>query len=172
MEQQKFIKLLKQIVREELRSVIKEELTEILQEGLQSTINEMATSNVTKKSVRNEAAVSRKPIVKNKVEFGKNKFSDILNETESLKEQNPIAMNSSYAELMTEDISMTSADALNFGAQRKMQQGMSMHPAMQAPSVITDPETGKNMTVDPIVAKAMTRDYSALMKAMDAKKNR
>jgi hypothetical protein len=168
MEQQKFIKLLKQIVREELRSVIKEELTEILQEGLQSTINEMATSNVTKKSVRNEAAVSRKPIVKNKVEFGKNKFSDILNETESLKEQNPIAMNSSYAELMTEDISMTSADALNFGAQR----GMSMHPAMQAPSVITDPETGKNMTVDPIVAKAMTRDYSALMKAMDAKKNR
>jgi hypothetical protein len=37
---------------------------------------------------------------------------------------------------------------------------------------MTDPETGKNMSVDPAVAKAMTRDYSALMKAIDAKKNR
>jgi len=35
-----------------------------------------------------------------------------------------------------------------------------------------DPESGKNMQVDPVVAKAMNRDYRGLMKAMDKKKNK
>jgi hypothetical protein len=35
-----------------------------------------------------------------------------------------------------------------------------------------DPETGKTYDVAPEVQKALTRDYSALMKAMDAKKGR
>ena len=47
-----------------------------------------------------------------------------------------------------------------------------MLPNMAAVSVITDPETGKNMQVNPAVASAMTRDYSALMKAIDKKKGR
>ena len=42
----------------------------------------------------------------------------------------------------------------------------------QAPSVMEDPDTGKSMKVDPVVAKAMTKDYSALMKAIDKKKGR
>ena len=173
MEQTKFLKILKQVVKEQVREVIKEELTEILQEGLQSTINEMKSETIKESaSYVNKPAGVRSATRKNKVEFEKNKFSDILNETESLREQQPTAMNASYAELMTEDISMTSADAMNFGAQRKMRQGMPMHPSMNAPTVMTDPETGKNMSVDPVVAKAMTRDYSALMKAMDSKKNR
>jgi hypothetical protein len=33
-----------------------------------------------------------------------------------------------------------------------------------------DPETDKVLEVDPTVAKAMTRDYSSLMKAIDKKK--
>jgi hypothetical protein len=37
---------------------------------------------------------------------------------------------------------------------------------------MTDPETNKTLTVDPVVAKALTRDYSALMKAMDKKKGK
>lgn len=169
----KFLKLLKRVVREELRNVIKEELTEILQEGLQSTINEMKQSTI----VENKSYVDRPVGIqneskKNKVEFNKNKFSDILNGTESLKEQLPQVMNSSYAELMNEDITMTSVDAINFGAQRKMKQGMPIHPNMAPPTVMHDPETGKNIAVDPVVANAMTRDYSALMKALDKKKNR
>ena len=170
MEQTKFLQILKKVVKEQVREVIKEELTEILQEGLQSTIDEMKSNTVNENStyVQKPAGVRSK----NKVEFEKNKFSDILNETESLREQTPTAMNSSYAELMTEDISMSSADAMNFGAQRKMQRGMPIHPSMTAPMVMQDPETGKNMSVDPAVAKAMTRDYSALMKAIDSKKNR
>jgi hypothetical protein len=35
-----------------------------------------------------------------------------------------------------------------------------------------DPETGKNMKVDPVVAKALTRDYRSLMKAIDKKKGK
>ena len=37
---------------------------------------------------------------------------------------------------------------------------------------MNDPETGKTFEVDPIVAKAMNRDYSALMKAIDKKKGK
>jgi len=38
---------------------------------------------------------------------------------------------------------------------------------------IQDAETGQSIVVeDKAVAKAMTRDYSALMKAIDKKKNR
>jgi len=35
-----------------------------------------------------------------------------------------------------------------------------------------DPETGKDFEVKPEVASALTRDYSALMKAMDSKKRK
>lgn len=163
MSQSKLISVLKQVVAEEVRKVIKEELSEILQEGLQSTINE----------IRNESGIAGtlQPVprtsTKNRtVNFKENKFSDILNNTDSLREQQPDSINS-YADLMTEDITMTSADALNFGVSRKL-----MQPNMESVAVMTDPETGKNLQVDPVVAKAMTRDYSALMTAIEKKKNR
>ena len=164
MSQSKLISVLKQVVAEEVRKVIKEELSEILQEGLQSTINEMKTDVVSKTA---PVKTSAQPKPNRKVNFKENKFSNILNDTESLRENTPLDMNS-YAELMTEDITMTSADAMNFGAARKMP----MQRNMTAPSVMTDPETGKNMEVDPMVAKAMTRDYSALMKAIDKKRGK
>ena len=55
---------------------------------------------------------------------------------------------------------MTSKDAQTFPMQRNIQQT----------AVMTDPESGKSMKVDPVVQKAMNRDYSALMKAIDQKK--
>jgi len=61
---------------------------------------------------------------------------------------------------MSEDIIMTSKDA----------QGFNFNRQTVSNSIINDPETGKTMKVDPVVAKAMTRDYSALMKAIDKKK--
>jgi hypothetical protein len=163
MSQSKLISVLKQVVAEEVRKVIKEELSEILQEGLQSTINEMKTDVVSKTS--NVKSVQQR--AHRKVNFKENKFSSILNETESLRENTPLDMNS-YAELMTEDITMTSADAMNFGVARKT----GMQTNMSAPAIITDPETGKNMQVDPALASVLTRDYSALMKAIDNKKGR
>jgi hypothetical protein len=40
------------------------------------------------------------------------------------------------------------------------------------PTIMEDPETGKVYDVAPEVANAMTRDYSALMSAINAKKGK
>ena len=63
---------------------------------------------------------------------------------------------------MSEDIVMTSKNAQAFPMQRNIQQT----------SVMTDPESGKSMKVDPVIQKAMSRDYSALMKAIDKKQGK
>ena len=153
MEQKKFIQVLRKVIKDEVRSVIKEELTEILQEGLQSTVNELKSK---------QPVVKKKKSLSTKSLFKENKFADILNETSAIKEQVGVA---DYAKLMTEDINMTSADAVNFGMQRKM--------SAASQPVITDAETGQVVAVqDKAIANAMTRDYSSLMKAIDKKKNR
>ena len=104
--------------------------------------------------------------------FEDNRWASILNETEALYEQRPQPMNS-FAEMMNEsvdEITMTSRDAQGFGMMRQnMQQAISGAPT--APAVMEDPETGKVYDVAPEVASALTRDYSALMKAIDKKKN-
>ena len=151
MESKKFIQTLRKVIQEEVRAVIKQELTEILQEGLQSTISELQP---TKKPILEQVS---NPTKKNKVKFKTNKFSDILNETNSLREQSSVG---DYASMMNEDIVMTSKDAMGFGVQRNG----------TAPTTMHDPETGKTLQVDSAVAAAMTKDYSALMKAIDKKK--
>jgi len=166
MDAKTLVKVLKQVVREEIRSVIKEELTEILKEGLQPTINEMA--NHKPSSALYEPTTPAGPNKRKTVKFNKTGFADILNETDSLKEQNPYA--SSMTQPLNEDIVMTSANAQSFGHVREKMRSQMM--GISAPQVMADPETGKSMQVDPVVAKAMTRDYSALMKAMDKKKGK
>jgi hypothetical protein len=161
MDSKTLIKALKIAVRD----VIKEELTEILREGLQSTINEIKSTSPTPVN-RTTGKPVQQTTTKNKVQFQRTGFADILNETPSMKEASPSV--SSFADLMNEnyqDLSFTSADAQGFGMLRNGQQ-----PA--APQVMNDPETGKTFEVDPIVAKAMNRDYSALMKAIDKKKGK
>ena len=161
MDSKTLIKALKIAVRD----VIKEELTEILREGLQSTITEIkSTPSVPVSRVTGKPA-TQSP-VKNKVQFQKTGFADILNETPSMKEGSTSV--TSFSELMNEnyqDLSFTAADAQGFGMLRTGQQ-----PATQ--QIMNDPETGKTFEVDPAVQKAMTRDYSALMKAIDNKKGR
>ena len=51
-----------------------------------------------------------------------------------------------------------------------MRQNMNNSITPAAPKVMEDPETGKLLEVAPEVAKAMTRDYSQLMKAINNKK--
>jgi superfamily I DNA and RNA helicase len=151
MKQEKFINVLKKVINEEVRTVIKQELTEIIKQGLENTIQEIKTSP-------KESVTSKKS--NNKVKFKENKFSDILNETTRLTENNKVA---DYASLMSEDIMMTSKDAQGFGMNRSIQN-------INQTSVMSDPETGKTLEVDPVIQKAMTRDYSTLMKAIDKKK--
>ena len=165
MDTKTLVKALKTAVRE----VIKEELTEILREGLESTINEMAQP---KKTVKTETVRVAPRMVnesgrKSKVQFNENKWASILNETDGLVESNSNALND-YAQLMTEgmdELRFTSKDAQGFGMMRQQ-----MQTTTSAPKVMEDPETGKVYDVTPEVAQAMTRDYSALMKAMNKKK--
>ena len=165
MDSKTLIKALKVAVRE----VIKEELTEILREGLQSTITEMKqpTKTTNMPGHRNPPA----PPKRKTVQFSENKWASILNETDALMEQGPSPMNS-FADIMNEgmdEIRMTSSDAQGFGMMRQnMKEAMGMTPT--APKVMEDPETGKVFEVAPEVAQAMTRDYSALMKAINKKK--
>ena len=164
MDSKTLIKALKTAVRE----VIKEELTEILRDGLQDTITEMKqparTTNMP--GHRNPPPSLTK---KSKVQFTDNKWASVLNETDALMEQGPSAMNS-FAELMNEgmdDIHMTSANAQGFGM---MRQNINNSMTAATPKIMEDPETGKSYEVAPEVAKAMTRDYSQLMKAINNKK--
>lgn len=163
MDSKTLIKALKIAVRE----VIKEELTDILREGLQSTITEMkqpAKMNI-------DQSISQ-PVKKQKVLFTENRWADILNETDSLTEQEPMVMNS-FKDIMNEgmeEIKMTSRDAVNFGAMRQtMKEAMGTTPVAK---IMEDPETGKTFEVPQEVQQAMTRDYSALMKAINNKKGR
>jgi hypothetical protein len=148
MSNKALVKALKTAVRE----VIKEELTDILREGLQSTVTELQTESVAKTTTR-----KLKP--KKTSLFKENKFADILNETNGLQSEG------SYSELMKEgmsDMSFSAKDAQGFGM---MQNNASTQ-------VIEDPETGKNIEVDPVVSKALNRDYRGLMKAIEKKKNK
>lgn len=169
MDSKTLIKALKTAVRE----VIKEELTEILREGLQSTINEMASPKKTTKTetVRVAPRMVSESGKKSKPKFTENKWASILNETDPLQEQAPMAMNS-FSDLMNEgvdEISFNSADAQGFGMMRQnMKSVMGLAPS--APAVMEDPETGKTYEVAPEVQQALTRDYSALMKAINKKK--
>lgn len=167
MDTKTLVKALKMAVRE----VIKEELTEILREGLQSTINEMAQpkKSVKTETVRVPARMVSESGRRSKVQFADNKWASVLNQTDALVEQTPAGVNS-FADLMNEDVDtlqFSSADAQSFGAMRQNHQSAITAPA---PKVMEDPETGKVYNVDPAVATAMTRDYSALMKAIDKKK--
>ena len=166
MDSKTLIQALKRVVREEVRSVIQEELTEILREGLQAKITEMKSPAKTHNVSRQQnMTVKKKPV------FEENRWASVLNETDPLSEQQPLAMNS-FKDMMNEsfeEIRMTSADARGFGAMRQnMKESLGMAPA--TPKVMEDPETGKVYEVDPTVAAAMTRDYSGLMKAINKKK--
>jgi hypothetical protein len=160
MDSKTLIKALKVAVRE----VIKEELTEILREGLQSTITEM------QQPMQKQTTATPSVPKRSKVQFAENRWADVLNETDPLIEQSPAG--TSFADLVNEgmdDIQMTSRDAQGFGQMRQNMRAAISGETI-APSVMEDPETGKTFQVAPEVQQAMTRDYSALMKAMNKKK--
>lgn len=147
-----------------VREVIKEELTDILKEGLQSTIIEMKSNS--KPNVNTSQPVTHSQ--KSNIRFTENRWSSVLNETMPLSEPKPSAMNS-FSDLMneqhTDTITMTSKDALGFGHARKPTTSINV-----IQSHMEDPETGKIYDVAPEVAKAINRDYTALMKKITQQK--
>ena len=168
MDTKTLVKALKMAVRE----VIKEELTEILREGLQSTITEMAQPKKTVKAetIRVAPRMHSESAKKPKVQFTENKWASVLNETDALVESNTNNA-TSFAELMNESfdtLHFDSADAQGFGTMR--QTNTVTNSPIGAPNVMEDPETGKVYDVAPEVQQALTRDYSALMAAINKKK--
>ena len=161
MNSKQLVSLLKQAVRD----VIKEELTEILRDGLQSTINEMSKPKKTS-SMTGHRNPPIPPTRKSKVQFNENKWASILNETDAMQSDETIT---SYSDLLNESyddtMTFTSRDAQGFGM---MRQNVNLNSLV--PSKMEDPETGKVYDVAPEVASAMTRDYSALMAAINKKK--
>ena len=161
MNSKQLIGLLKQAVRE----VVKEELTEILREGLQSTINEMAKPKKTS-NMSGHRTPPPPPSRKSKVQFNENKWASVLNETDAIQSDETIT---SYSDLLNESyddtMTFTSRDAQGFGMTRQ-----NMNIGNTAPKKMEDPETGKVYDVAPEVQQAMTRDYSALMAAINKKK--
>ena len=143
-----------------VRQVIKEELTEILREGLQSTIIEQ------KQQVAPPVSQSNR----SRTQFKENKWADILNETNAINDDAvPVT---SFAALMNEgidEINMTSKDAQGFGMMRNNMKQM-MGNTTAAPKTMEDPETGELLQIAPEVARAITRDYSDLMKVINKQK--
>jgi hypothetical protein len=164
MDTKTLVKALKMAVRE----VIKEELTEILREGLQSTITEMKQPKHTTKTetIRVAPRMVSESGKKSKVQFTDNKWASVLNQTDMLVENSP----NSFSDLMNDEyetMNFTSGDAQGFGSMRQ-----NMKNPNSTPTIMEDPETGKVYDVAPEVANAMTRDYSALMSAINAKKGK
>ena len=151
MESKKFVKLLRKIIREEVSNAVKQVLTE-------SRSNQVINSNVNLSEFIEDPMPNR-PVAKKK--FTKNSIlNDLLNET--------AATPPSQEQTDWSTMNFRSEMAEAFGANQSMRQ-----PTM--PLATTD-TNGKpvNMNNEKVATavNAMTKDYSALMKAIDKKKGK
>ena len=148
MESKSFVKLLRKIIREEVRNAVKEILTE-------SNINQVTNSSINLSETFDDP-MPNKPIAKKK--FTKNKMlNDLLNETAST----PATQELSDWSTMNYRSEMAEA----FGMERST-------PGPLATKGINGEAINMNNEGVATTVKAMTKDYSALMKAIDKKKNR
>tara|TARA_R110001592_G_scaffold314373_1_gene589994 strand:+ start:3429 stop:3905 length:477 start_codon:yes stop_codon:yes gene_type:complete len=149
MKTQGFVKLLRKVIREEVRNVIKEELKPILNEG------NVQQQNISLHEAMNSPEVPNQKIAKK--QFTKNALlNDLLNETASTPSSQELVDYSS--------MNFKSEMAESFGTER------------QAPMRSGIPLASKGINGEVVnmqneeVAKtvgAMTKDYSGMMKAMN-----
>ena len=144
--------IIRKVVNEEVRKVIKSEIRKVLSEGNTSR------------------PISKKP---NKIQYTKNKsLNDILNETAGGIPQDPtMASMEQNMEQQTEEYPTMNNKTYNSGDLASlMGYGDMNQNTTQASTEQTFRDMGKE--VDPTIAKAMTRNYGDLMKAIDKKKGR
>lgn len=150
MESKKFVKLLRKIIREEVSRAVKQTLTE-------SNINQV-TTNMNLSEITDDPMPNR-PVAKKK-KFTKNQMlNDILNET---------AATPASQEL-------TDWSTMNYRSEMAESFGNRQSSGPRMPLASTgingEPVNMSNEGVATAV-NAMTKDYSALMKAIDKKKGR
>ena len=146
-----FVKLLRKIIREEVRNAVRETLTE-------TKFNQVTNSSINLSETFDDPMPDR-PVAKK--QFSKNALlNDILNETAATPSSQEMADWSS--------MNYRSEMAQAFGMERTA-------PGPTAP-LATKGINGEaiNMSNEGVATtvKAMTRDYSALMKVIDKKKSK
>ena len=164
MDSKEFIKALRTLIREEVRSAVREEL-KVLTENKQQPKPKLKAEDIWEsmgstagKSARSTVAqntITKKSFVKDPL------LNDLLNDTAS----RPIQMNEGYDTIGTYSAEM----AQGFG----MMRGTDTSAPAIAPMRDLD---GRPVNMDnegvATVVNAMTKDYSALMKAIDKKKGK
>ena len=146
MKTQSFVKLLRKVIREEVRSAVKEVLNE------QTTVS---NHGINLSEIR-ENPMPNKPVAKK--QFTKNTMlNDLLNETAATPASQEV----------------TDWSTMNFRSEMAEAFGVDSGPGNPGPLATKD-INGKPLNMsDKNVAKTvnlMTKDYSALMKAMDKKR--
>lgn len=155
MDTKTFARLLRKIVKEEVTKVVRSEMRALLNEN---TVNHSKTikHGMRLHDMVDEAnTFSKKPKSAPKRKFSNNDMlNDLLNETGPLSEN-------------------TSWNSMNFSSQMAQAYAPTQSQPMVAPPVDLDgrPVNTDNEQVASVV-NAMTKDYSALMKAIDKKKGK
>ena len=147
MDTNKFVKAIQTLIKEEVRKQVAKEKLAIRE----SIIQEMNKPQPTKKA--------KKPNVK----FKSGKFSDMLNETVD-----------NWPTMGGGTLTANNAQGMDRGTMASMM-GLSNQPTQQS-MIPTQDSDGNAVDVNAVmnsgVGKALTRDYSQLMKTIDTKKGR
>lgn len=158
MNSKDFIQVLRKVIREEVQSAVRKELSNL------TSLNEE------KAPVRpsNYTSTVQRPTLKPKRQYVSNPMlNDILNETAGFTSEGPAV----YLEESVNDINYNDMSEWPTMSNRRM-------PA-PAPTVLTD-VNGNRVSANQLaqteagaaVINAVTKDYSALMKAIDKKKGK
>ena len=153
MESKSFVKILRKVIREEVRSAVKEILAE----------QQVNHNKVIDHGMNLHELANKRPIRKKKMYSKNSMLNDILNETSGIPSDGPLVSNEEYPTLGNFKSNM----ADSFGTSRQPQ------------SLATTTTDGKpvNMNNEKVasVVGAMTKDYSgvmAKMKEMDKRKGK
>jgi len=155
MKADKFIQLLRSVIREEVSIAVRTELNMVLNES---------KSTRPASAPKQTAPVTKKPIQK-KTYTSNPVLNDILNETSGFTPEGPMAM-----QLNEMHYSHQSHD--DFGEWPTMARTASpmMQAATMLPSTDSDGRPVNMQNVPDHVVGALTKDYRSLMKAIDKKK--
>jgi len=147
MKTQSFVKLLRKVIREEVRSAVKEVLNE------QTTVS---NHGINLSEIAEQPSTDNKPIAKK--QFTKNTMlNDLLNETAATPAPQGLTDYST--------MNFRSEMAESFAAPSRQPQTLATHDTNGKPIDMSNESVAKTVGI-------MTKDYSALMKAIDKKKGR
>jgi len=171
MDTSKFFKQLRQIIKEEVQLAVRNEMN-YLYESLDKASNKVVQEQKSVPS-NTQPTVFKKPAAKKPAAtFSSNPLiNDILNET-----ANSGFSNKDFHAILEEDYSPEQLGHNDFNEWPTMRNmssiGMTSSPSAAAMVPRTDIDGRPVTEVAPEVEQALTRDYSALMKAISAKKGK